>query len=157
MGLFTVFIIIFVAIVLISGILWLLSWLTKPEALDENPYAEHETASTPVSQNEKAAEGEETSKTATAPKPQISSKPDNLTVIEGIGPKISSLLNENGIFTFQQLAETKEIILESMLMEANLRIADPSTWSEQAALAADEQWEALQQLQDTLKGGRKVT
>jgi hypothetical protein len=37
-----------------------------------------------------------------------------------------------------------------------LRLADPTTWPEQAALAAQGEWEALAQLQDELKGGRRA-
>ena len=32
---------------------------------------------------------------------------------------------------------------------------DPSTWPEQASLAAAGEWDALQALQDELKGGRR--
>ena len=34
-------------------------------------------------------------------------EPDELRKIEGIGPKIAEILNEHGILTFEQLAETK--------------------------------------------------
>jgi predicted flap endonuclease-1-like 5' DNA nuclease len=63
------------------------------------------------------------------------SQPDDLTVLEGIGPKISSLLQEAGITTYRQLAETDTGRLEGILLDANLRMADPSTWPEQARLS----------------------
>ena len=79
---------------------------------------------------------------------------DDLKAIEGIGPKISSLLQSKGITTFAQLAATDSAKLEQILRQANLRIADPSTWPQQATLAAAGKWDDLQALQDDLKGGR---
>jgi hypothetical protein len=80
--------------------------------------------------------------------------PDDLAVIEGIGPKIAALLQDAGITTFNELAETEPARLESLLRDADLRLADPSSWPEQARLAAAGDWDALQSLQDRLKGGR---
>jgi predicted flap endonuclease-1-like 5' DNA nuclease len=84
-------------------------------------------------------------------------KPDNLKRIEGIGPKIAQLLNEAGIVTFAQLAATQVDRLDQILEQAgsNYQLADPSTWPEQARLAAAEDWQALTVLQDRLKGGRR--
>ncbi|RMF48767.1 MAG: 50S ribosomal protein L27, partial [Anaerolineae bacterium] len=63
---------------------------------------------------------------------------------------------EHGILTFAQLAETPVETLQAILDEANFRLGDPGTWAEQAALAARGEWDALQTLQDSLKGGRRV-
>jgi len=83
--------------------------------------------------------------------------PDDLTRIEGIGPKISSLLQAAGITTFAQLAATDVSRLKKILAEARLTaLADPTTWPEQASLAAAGKWEALKRLQSELKGGRRV-
>jgi predicted flap endonuclease-1-like 5' DNA nuclease len=80
---------------------------------------------------------------------------DDLKRIEGIGPKISSLLQAAGVLTFAQLAETDVSRLKEILDEAGLgALADPSTWPQQARLAAEGQWGTLQALQDELKGGR---
>ena len=82
--------------------------------------------------------------------------PDDLKRIEGIGPKISGLLQEAGITTFAQLAETDVRRLKQILKEAGLgALADPSTWPEQAGLAAAGDWDKLETLQDELKGGRQ--
>ena len=84
-------------------------------------------------------------------------EPDNLRRIEGIGPKISGVLQAAGITTFDQLAATDVSQLRQILTEAGLAaLADPSTWPEQAGLAAADKWDALEALQDGLKGGRRV-
>lgn len=84
--------------------------------------------------------------------------PDKLTRIEGIGPKISEVLQSAGITTFAQLAATEVNRIQEILeaSDLNLRLADPTTWPEQAQLAAQGDWEALEKLQDELKGGRRV-
>jgi len=84
-------------------------------------------------------------------------KPEDLTKIEGIGPKISAALGQTGITTYAQLASTDVSKLRQILKEAGLnRLADPGTWPEQASLAASEKWEELTKLQAELKGGRRV-
>ena len=80
---------------------------------------------------------------------------DDLTRIEGIGPKIAQILSEEGINTFQELANSDIDILEQILEEARLSFIDPSTWPEQAHLANLQEWQALETLQTQLKGGRK--
>jgi predicted flap endonuclease-1-like 5' DNA nuclease len=86
----------------------------------------------------------------------MESVPDDLKRIEGIGPKISKLLNEAGITTFSQLAASSVSQLEQIVRNAGISIADPGTWPEQAILAAEGDWDALRDLQDRLKGGRRV-
>jgi predicted flap endonuclease-1-like 5' DNA nuclease len=82
--------------------------------------------------------------------------PDDLKRIEGIGPKIERILQEAGIFTFAQLAAAEVSQLEKIVREdANLRIAFPASWPEQARLAAAGDWEALAKLQDGLRAGRE--
>lgn len=85
--------------------------------------------------------------------------PDDLKRIEGIGPKISSVLQEAGISTFVQLADTAVSQIEQILEAKDprlLRLADPTSWPEQAALAAAGEWDALEALQGELKGGRRA-
>ena len=81
---------------------------------------------------------------------------DDLTKVEGIGPKISEILQEKGITTFAILAETKVEKLSEILAEAGGRYKshDPQTWPQQAKLAADGNWDELKKLQDELDGGR---
>ena len=85
--------------------------------------------------------------------------PDDLTRIAGIGPKISGVFQAAGIRTFADLAATDVSRLEEVLAEESptlLRLADPTTWPEQAQLAAAGEWEALEALQGTLRGGRRT-
>jgi len=106
------------------------------------------------STNEDAVEVEET---AVIPEPEEPEPvvPDNLRKIEGIGPKISGILNDAGIFTFAQLAASSVAHLEKVVREdAGIRIAHPGTWPEQAQFAADGEWDALTAFQDSLTGGR---
>ncbi len=82
---------------------------------------------------------------------------DDLTVIEGIGPKINELFKENGIKTFAQLAKQTVPQMRAVLDKggARYRIANPATWAQQAELAAKNQWTELKKLQDELSGGVK--
>jgi predicted flap endonuclease-1-like 5' DNA nuclease len=84
---------------------------------------------------------------------------DDLKRIEGIGPRIAGLLQEAGITSFAQLANTSADRIREILEATNpnlLRLADPTTWPQQAALAAEGNWQAMEELQDELKGGRRV-
>ncbi len=85
-----------------------------------------------------------------------STLPDDLKLIEGIGPAIAHLLNEQGIRTFAELAGTPLITLQRILADAGprFRVADPRSWPQQALLAASGDWDGLKALQDQLKGGR---
>ncbi len=81
---------------------------------------------------------------------------DDLKLIEGIGPKISSVLMDAGVKTFAQLAATSPDMLRKILDDAGLSaINDPSTWPAQAALAAAGNWDGLALMQNELRGGRR--
>lgn len=82
---------------------------------------------------------------------------DDLTKIEGIGPKIAEILNSNGILTFEQLAGSSAESIKEMLTNAGPRYAvhEPTTWSKQAAMAAAGNWEELKAYQDILDGGKE--
>lgn len=82
--------------------------------------------------------------------------PDDLKIIEGIGPKVATLLHENGIHTFADLAAADPGRVKSMLEAAGYGYMDPSSWAQQAELAAKGDTDGLQKLQDSLKGGRKA-
>lgn len=80
---------------------------------------------------------------------------DDLKIVEGIGPKVSGLLNAAGIMNLAELSKTEISRLREILDNADLRFLDPTTWPEQASLAAAGQLEELETLQKSLKGGRK--
>jgi predicted flap endonuclease-1-like 5' DNA nuclease len=87
--------------------------------------------------------------------PIVETRVDDLEIIEGIGPKIASVLREAGITTFVQLAKEEPGNLKVILDRAGIRLADPVSWPEQAKLAAEVDREGLKTLQDRLKGGRE--
>ncbi len=93
-----------------------------------------------------------------APAKKANGKPDDLTKIEGIGPKIAGLINDAGIVTFADLSKAKITVLQKVLDEAGSRYKahDPSTWAEQAKLAAADKWDELKTLQDELDGGKRA-
>lgn len=88
--------------------------------------------------------------------PAAAPRLDDLEVIEGIGPKIASILREAGIDTFVMLAQADVAELRKLMLAHNLRIADPTTWPQQAQLAAEGKWEEFKQLTDGLRGGRRI-
>ena len=107
---------------------------------------------------EKIAEVKEEKKTAkkTAAK-KTTAKGDDLKKIEGIGPKIASILSEAGYNTFAKLSKADpEKIREILLEKGGKRYAmhDPTTWPKQAELAAAGKWDELKKWQDELNGGR---
>ena len=82
--------------------------------------------------------------------------PDDLTKIEGIGPKVQELLNAAGISTFAGLAAKSAEELDAILDAAGsiYKAMDETSWPKQAALAAEGKWEELEKLQDELIGGK---
>ena len=83
--------------------------------------------------------------------------PDDLTRIEGIGPKVASVLNGIGINSFEELANADQARVEQALDEAGLQMMEPEGWIEQAKLAARGDMEGLIRLQDELEGGRRTS
>jgi len=81
--------------------------------------------------------------------------PDDLKIVEGIGPKISELLIAGGINTWSELAGTDTEKIKGLLAEAGSRyqMHDPTTWPKQAKFAADANWDELKKYQDHLDGG----
>jgi len=84
-------------------------------------------------------------------------KPDDLTKVEGIGPKIAEHMQAAGITTFAQLAQASQEQLQKVLDDAGPRfsIHKPDTWPEQAALAAAGKWDEFEKLKDELDGGKR--
>jgi ribosomal protein L30 len=125
-----------------------------PPAQAEAPARRQPAASSPA-KADTPAKAEVPAK-AEAPSAKVKSyAPDDLVAIEGIGPKIAGVLKAAGIATFADLAATDASRLSDILHEANLRLADPTTWPEQAQLAAEGKWDEFKALQSSLKGGRR--
>ncbi len=81
----------------------------------------------------------------------------DLTKIEGIGPKIEELLNQKGIKNYHQLANTSITFLETMIRDEGNRLSAhrgmTKTWPAQAKLAELGEWDELIKWQGVLKGG----
>lgn len=80
---------------------------------------------------------------------------DDLTKVEGIGPKMSKALIAAGIDTFAKLAQTSEEALREIISAAGMSSPSLPTWAEQAALAAAGDWDGLAKLQSELVAGRR--
>ncbi|MFM9834742.1 MAG: hypothetical protein ACKVOA_01410 [Methylophilaceae bacterium] len=82
---------------------------------------------------------------------------DDLTVIEGIGPKINDLFKAAGLKTFAQVSNATVPQMRDILDKggSRFRIANPGTWAQQAELANSNKWTELKKLQDELSAGLK--
>ena len=80
---------------------------------------------------------------------------DDLTKIDGIGPKSAAVLDGSGIESFSQLANTKAENLKEILKSGNIRITNTETWQEQAKFAAAGDLEGLEKFLDKRKADRK--
>ncbi len=136
---------------LVDGTTWVNDWaadayLATPYGVENSVVALEEVVIAP------------TPKKKVAPKKEVaeSTKKDDLKKIEGIGPKIAQILQENGILSFEDLGKAKVTSLRKFLAEAGPRykMHEPRTWPKQAKLAAKGEWEKLAKLQDELKGGK---
>ncbi|MGY0505382.1 helix-hairpin-helix domain-containing protein [Luteimonas sp. e5] len=107
-----------------------------------------------------AAKAEQAAPAAAAKKAPAkkAAKGDDLKLIEGIGPKIAEVFNQAGILTFADLAGSDPAKLREILDQAGSQFAahDPTTWPQQAELAAAGKMDELKALQDELQGGREV-
>jgi len=81
---------------------------------------------------------------------------DDLTTLEGIGPKVAKVLNGMGIHSFMDLSKANSEDVQKVLDLAGMQMMNPEGWIEQARLAAKGDTDGLRKLQEELKGGRKV-
>ena len=84
------------------------------------------------------------------------SAPDDLTILEGIGPKVAKVLAGAGITTFDGLAKAEFSRVRAALDAAGYKYMEPAGWIEQAAVAARGDMQGLKKLQGELKGGRRI-
>ncbi len=124
----------------------------KVAAVVEEKPKKEETAAVAKEEKPKPAKKEAAPKKTAKAK---SSKGDNLTKIEGIGPKAAEALTKAGVATFAELAKAKPAKIKEILAEASSRMAhlDPTSWPKQAKMAADDKWDELKEWQDKVKGG----
>ena len=138
----------------IRGMINSVNYLLKVS--DGVPIAD-KASKTLVSKPAAAAKSQPTTKSASSVPKKFLTKTgaDDLTAVEGIGPKIADLLIADGISSFAQLASTKLITIESILKAAGSRysMANPSTWSEQASLLATGDYAGFEKLAEELDGG----
>ncbi len=90
-----------------------------------------------------------------APVKEEKAKADDLTKVEGVGPKAAEALVNAGLESFAKLAKADSEKIKEILTEASSRMAhlDPTSWPKQAQLAADGKWDELKEWQDNVKGG----
>jgi len=99
--------------------------------------------------------GSDDGDTYVAPVVALDAVKDDLTKVEGIGPKIKGLINTDGIWSFHQLALAPTSRLQKILDNAGpaYTVHNPRTWAAQSKLADEGHWEELKIWQDFLKGG----
>jgi len=78
---------------------------------------------------------------------------NDLTIIAGIGPKTASLLQSNGIRSWNDLANTGVDDLRTILADAGgvYKNQDPTHWAKQALMASLGEWRKLRVFQESLK------
>lgn len=94
-------------------------------------------------------------KKASAKESKPKKSKDDLTKVEGIGPKAAEALSKAGVNTFEKLSKKSVEEIRTILVEASKTLAhlDPQTWAQQAKLAAEGKWDELKKWQDELNGG----
>jgi predicted flap endonuclease-1-like 5' DNA nuclease len=82
---------------------------------------------------------------------------DDLTQIEGIGPKVAGALTNAGITTFAQLASmSADDLIRIVKVEAGVRIVgDARTWPKQAQFLVDGDMKGFEAYKNRLVGGRE--
>lgn len=85
----------------------------------------------------------------------FSQNPQDLKIVEGVGPKIETILKDGGIKTWSDLGAASVDRIQALLTAAGDRykLAKPKTWPKQAQMAADGEWSALKEYQDYLDKG----
>src|SRR5690606_25371827 len=108
-----------------------------------NPKADKATATKKTRRGRAKASAPKTeapkaeAKTEETPAVEAVDTTDDLTKIEGIGPKSAEALQAAGIHTFADLAAKTAEEVKSLLeaAEGNFKMLDPTTWAQQAQLA----------------------
>lgn len=84
-------------------------------------------------------------------------KQDDLTIVEGIGPKIQELFHNHGVNSWKEMGETSVSRCQDILNTGGERysVHNPGTWPRQAAMAASGEWQKLKDWQDVLDHGKE--
>ncbi|WP_282159574.1 30S ribosomal protein S2 [Ulvibacterium marinum] len=125
------------------------------EAAIETKEVKEETPVVDEAPKVKEEKEEPKKEAAETPSKEKSEKGDDLTKIEGIGPKAAEAIVNSGIVSFADLAKAKSDKIKEILTEASSRMAhlDPTSWPKQAKMAADGKWDELKEWQDKVKAG----
>ena len=127
----------------------------KEEAKTEEAKTEEAPAEEAKAEEAPAKEAKEAEE-ASAEKSPKGLGPDDLKVVEGIGPKCEEALKAAGIGTWKDLSEAKPEKITEILTAAEGNFAGqvPDTWPKQAEMAVAGDWEKLEKWQDELDGGK---
>jgi hypothetical protein len=103
-----------VVLVVLGGIVWWIYQQSKKQLEQQSQsqgkeQQKQEVSDTPASPGRKRAK-------------------DDLTVIEGIGPKVASVLKDAGITDFDSLSSADPAEVKSVLNEAGLQMMSPEGW-----------------------------
>ncbi len=86
-------------------------------------------------------------------KVEAKSESDDLTKVEGIGPKIAETLTEAGVATFAELSKKSSEEIQEIITDVR-GSHDSETWPKQAEMAAAGKWDELKTWQDEMDGGK---
>ncbi len=148
--------IILILFIIVVLIVWIALTRNSKDSPVDMPVGEHAPTAHETPLRTQEVDLGETAAEAPAAGLPTAVKLDDLTIVEGIGPKVSSVLNNAGIMTLVQLAEAAPEQLKAILEKEGLQFMDPGTWGEQARLAAEGKMAELEALQQELKGGRRI-
>jgi hypothetical protein len=103
-----------VVLVVLGGIIWWIYQQSKKQSEQQSQsqgkeQQKQEVSDTPASPGRKRAK-------------------DDLTVIEGIGPKVASVLQDAGITDFDSLSSADPAEVKNVLNEAGLQVMSPEGW-----------------------------
>lgn len=85
-------------------------------------------------------------------------EPTNLNIVEGIDPKIETILHANGIKNWKLLSSKSKGELRNILstLDGEMSKVDPSTWPKQAFKAMNRDWDGLIVFQKSSFGDSKL-
>jgi len=83
---------------------------------------------------------------------------NDLSAVEGVGPKTAEVLQKNGVKSWSDLSMKTPLEIKEILSKSGSRFShiDPSSWPRQAKLASGNHWTRLEKLQDEMDGGKTI-